>query len=279
MQKAPLITLLVLLFVLGGGFALLALLPQKESGGESGESIGWRDSSYVPQISSPTQNAVQSPPLASTSSASFEPIILPRNIPEETPAETGGSRLLEFFSGLGGTKLSTPLSINEASLENIFETGLIPAPPVARTERQEALYRYGNKAGAAILAHEEAYGDTVRIFETLFENGSSTSAVLEARALADSLGKVGDALLAISEVPHEAKETHANLGETYRVLGPLLHGVINASGDTTRLESMLAYNTAAEEHTRAFVSLASLLSTEGVHFEKTDLGRVFVFPQ
>jgi hypothetical protein len=276
MSKISLLALFALLLIAAGGFILFMLLPQKNT---SEPGVGWRDSSYIPEVSSPISNNAPNPPSRPASTTPFEPILLPEHASKNPTLETGTSRLIEFFSGLGISRNTSPLSITEDAIPTLFDVSFAsPAAPIARTVTQEMLYQYGNVAGAAILAHEEAYGNAVSIFEALFKNASSTSEKIEAHGLADSLEAIGDSLLAIPDVPSTIKAEHATLAESYRALGPLLHEVIDAKGDSARLDSMLLYNAAVEKQITAFIALTSLLSSEGIRFEKTDTGRVFALP-
>jgi hypothetical protein len=168
------------------------------------------------------------------------------------------------------------------SLENAYSFipgGLISTstPTKERTPKQQALFIYGNEAGASIESYERLFPNAPQILKDQFEDRQDPAKNGSLRALAGSLTEVGRSLETLSDIPAEVAAANANLAKSYRELGDKLARVADVSSDQEVLDAILAYNVAVETFTRNYVALATLFSVHGVTFSNDDPGRIFTF--
>jgi hypothetical protein len=88
---------------------------------------------------------------------------------------------------------------------------------------------------------------------------------------------VGRDLEDMDIVPEDAAGVHARLVAGYKSIGAKLEPVAAARSDKELLEAVIAYNAAADEFAKDYLSVVTLLSVAEVPFSSGESGSVFVF--
>ncbi len=81
----------------------------------------------------------------------------------------------------------------------------------------------------------------------------------------------------MTNVPQGFAAAHKKLADSYIDIGTKLALVAKASGDQSFLNTINAYNDAADVHTKNFATLAILFNTYGVTFAPEEAGSVYSF--
>ena len=146
-----------------------------------------------------------------------------------------------------------------------------------RTPTQLALYNYGNEAASNMQSYEDLYRNAPQLMKNQFEDRQNPDKNAALLGLANSLAGVGNALLAMEDVPSQVLSAHEKLGASYRDMGEKLSRIPAAKYDQALVDAMLAYNASAETYTKNYIALATLFSAYGVTFKSDDPGSVFTF--
>ena len=146
-----------------------------------------------------------------------------------------------------------------------------------RTPTQLALYNYANEAASNIQSYEDLYRNAPQIMKSQFEDRQDPDKNAALLGLANSLAGVGNALLAMEEVPSQVLSAHEKLGASYREMGEKLSRIPAAKYEQDLIEAVLAYNAVAETYTKNYIALVTLFSAYGVTFKSEDPGSVFTF--
>lgn len=149
--------------------------------------------------------------------------------------------------------------------------------PSPRSAEQEELYRYGNAVGTLIRSFEQAHPDSVGTLAGHAQDRRSTSRQASVEALGAAYRSLADSILAVTNVPITIATDHDRLAEAYRRVGNGLSDIAKSTDDKAFLAAITAYNTSAEEHMRAYIALSTTLSVNGISFEPSDGGSVFMF--
>ncbi|RJR12865.1 hypothetical protein C4585_02800 [Candidatus Parcubacteria bacterium] len=150
-------------------------------------------------------------------------------------------------------------------------------PEEERTESQEALYKYGNEAGLIIQLFEDRNRSMARVLKDQFEDPTNPEKNDALVGLGNALMGVGESLEILESVPEQTRTANARLAESYKKAGEKLALVPNALTDEEKIAAMLAYNAAAEEYVRNYISLVNIFSLARVRFSSSDPGSVFMF--
>src|SRR3989344_2595766 len=164
---------------------------------------------------------------------------------------------------------------------SFIPTGLLSTSTTqtSRTPTQLALYNYGNEAASNIQSYEDLYRNAPQIMKNQFENRQNPEKTAALLGLANGLAGVGNALLAMEEVPSQVLSAHEKLGVSYQEMGERLSRIPAAKYDQDLIDTILAYNSTAETYTKNYIALATLFSAYGVTFGSDDPGSVFTFTQ
>ncbi len=167
---------------------------------------------------------------------------------------------------------------------SLFSLSLGPAMPTvpkARTPDQQALYAYGNAAGAVVLAFEDAQIDAAQVLTDWFSARGDAAKIARANAIADDLTQAGRSLESLPQVPPAALSANTALAKSFEDAGTKLRAVVAAGGedDTALADAMKTYNAAADSFTGNYIALANIFSIYGVSFGTTDAGSAFSMPQ
>ena len=146
-----------------------------------------------------------------------------------------------------------------------------------RTPTQLALYNYGNEAASNIQSYEDLYRNAPQIMKNQFEDRQNPDKNAALLGLANSLAGVGNALLAMEDVPSPVLSAHEKLGASYREMGEKLSRIPAAKYETDLIDAVLAYNAVAETYTKNYIALVTLFSAYGVTFRTDDPGSIFTF--
>lgn len=146
-----------------------------------------------------------------------------------------------------------------------------------RTTLQVALYNYANEAASNIQTYEEIYRSAPQILKNQFEDRNNPAKNDALRNVARGLSGVGNALLAMEEIPAQLKSAHERLGKSYQEMGANLSKIPDATTDQTLVDAMLTYNTSVEAYVKNYVALATLFAAHGVRFSADDPGSAFLF--
>lgn len=149
--------------------------------------------------------------------------------------------------------------------------------PTKLNERQRELLNYGNEAGSYIESFVERWGDQSQILKQFMEDMSNAEKAQLVDDLAFALGKVGRELEDMDIVPEDAARVHARLVAGYKSIGEKLEPVAAARSDEELLQAVIAYNAAADEFAKDYLSVVTLLSVAEVPFSSGEPGSVFVF--
>lgn len=223
-----------------------------------------RDNLYTQVQSGPPFRyapALQSPVTLEGDSFDFESLIAQLS-------ESGRAR-----SGAASDSPEPPLNAYSFIPQGLVS---ISAPKRTMTDTQRALYDYGNEVGGRIQSFEERHRGAPQILKDQFEDRHNPEKNAALLSLARALGDLGKELSAI-QAPPEVQSAHQKVAASYKELGEKLSKVPDAKTDEAVLNAILAYNAAAEEYVRNYVSLATLLSAHGVSFSQEDAGSVFTF--
>lgn len=188
-------------------------------------------------------------------------------------------RLLAEAASTSGVYISR---IDELTIENLYKLlprgfGTATTATIRRSPREQALYTYGNEAGAPI----EAYGSIHRnqsysIADFIADRGNSAKQAAVSR-IGDDLSAVGKELGALTSVPSDVRAMHETLSRSYLTMGEKLRAFSGARTDEELLAASLAYNTSVEEFNKAFIALATFFEIAEVRFGAGEPGRVFGF--
>lgn len=150
-------------------------------------------------------------------------------------------------------------------------------PEEGRSESQEALFKYGNEAGLIIQLFEDRNRSMARVLKDQFEDPTHPDKAAALVGLGNALVGVGESLQTLESVPDQARSANARLAESYKKTGEKLTLIPNAATDEEKIAAMLAYNAAAEEYVRNYISVVNLFSLARVRFSSSDPGSVFMF--
>lgn len=236
----------------------------------------------IPQSSDPTPQEL----LAGIQTKN--PLVLGEIVFAQNPQGTSTSLLYEvddITALLASIKPSASIQTNPENIESLSDIyaflpkGLISVPPAtpSRTERQQALYTYGNAAGDYIEAYSLANQSQGIVMTDFFEDPTNTSKKAKAQKIVDDLLVVGNGISNLERVPSDIRQINQELGKSYTDLSILLSSVLSATSDSSRLTAINAYNARADQHVNTYLSLVTIFSTEDVRFSNTDPGRVFSF--
>ena len=148
----------------------------------------------------------------------------------------------------------------------------------ARTPEQEALFRYGNEAGLALLSFEDSNTDMTDRLKNWFDNRKSDSSRASVGRIANDMAAAGTALAALADVPDVAREANQDLAKSLQAAALNLNAVTTAGSDSATLDAMKTYNASAEEFTRSYLALADIFTLHEVSFSASDAGSAFTFP-
>ena len=206
--------------------------------------------------------------------------------PAGSPQTGADIALTAFLNSLSapGTGSAPDTSAGDALLREI--NALIPpavtvaatARTEARTPEQEALFRFGNEAGLAILSFENANTDMAERLKTWFDNRKNDSSKASVVAIADDMATAGATLAALSDVPTAARSANQDLAKSLQTAAQGLKAVVAASGDSSIADAMKTYNASADEFTRSYLVLADLFTLNQIVFGAQDTGSAFSMP-
>lgn len=266
------------LFLVGAG----AILVFERTSTPVGQSSGWNGSMAAPQ--NPVANA-QTPsrslqdfiPQFGTSTAPFIPLSV-----------SGGGETSDSFDMAAFIRsLSEPLPGQTAEMSadlsasySFIPRGLISTSTgKQRSKEQQALYDYGNEAGSFIETYQDTHWNAPQIMKAQFEDRQDAGKAQALRDIGAALSAVGRSLGRIESVPGTVASANTLLAKSYEDAGAKLALVPDAARDEDLVKAIQAYNAAADNLTKHYVSLALLLSLSGVAFEQQDPGSVFTFTQ
>ena len=147
----------------------------------------------------------------------------------------------------------------------------------ARTKTQQVFFDYGNDIGSYIQSFELEHRNTPRILKDHAEDRADPAKSAALESLGNELASLGDAILAIGNVPQGALAAHKALGQSYEEIGGKLALVARAHSDADFVAAIQTYNAAADTFIKNYVALALLFSAYGVTFSSEDAGSVFTF--
>lgn len=251
--------------------------------------------SATPLVNPASTNAQQ----ISTASQPDIPLSHPTNatIPEIVTQSASVTALLAtndsfdynaFIAALSGpstaipkTKPNSTTSTSGSALDaySLIPTGLISTstPSKSRSADQQALYDYGNEAGAIIQTYEHNHTNQAAVLTDSLKdryNQDKTDAVVQ---LAQDLSSVGDQLSKINDVPPQVDALNTALAKSYQDMGAKLTTVPHSPKDSDLIPAINAYNATADVFITKFVALANVFKAYDVTFAPDDQGSVFTF--
>lgn len=161
---------------------------------------------------------------------------------------------------------------------DFIPSGLIATTTLSttRTSKQDMLYIYGNEVGDAITSFEGLHPNQPAVLKNHAEQPGDPDAQAALKALGDDFAHLGDSISGIS-APAQAAAAHKALAAAYKSLGTRLSDVSRSSGDGL-YDAIVAYDAAADDFAKKFVTLALIFQAYGITFSPGDGGSVFVFP-
>lgn len=152
-------------------------------------------------------------------------------------------------------------------------------PQTNTSELQRALFAYGNRVGAIVEAHENAWLPYQNnILQAFFDNRGSQSAQARVLDLADAMDATGTKLDAVETVPPSVATHHSGLARGYHELAEKTRAVAGAGEDDVQLLAAInASNEAADRFSTAYIGISDVLTGAHVEFGMADSGRVFIF--
>jgi hypothetical protein len=165
--------------------------------------------------------------------------------------------------------------------EYTYDSTPILTPPEssasARTDIQQALYVYGNIAGAFIKNYEQANPHDAATVQTYFNNRTNPAGITALKHLAADLGAIGTNLKNITNIPAPIAAAHTALADSYIDMGAKLAVLPEAHSNSDMIKAILTYDSAVDTYVQAYNALARIFETYGVSFETADSGSVFTF--
>jgi hypothetical protein len=149
----------------------------------------------------------------------------------------------------------------------------------ARTPTEQALYDYGNSAGALIQTYESSHTGQIQILTDQVADRTSVEKAEKVVQLGRDLETLGRNLSNMKNVPKEIATDHADLAKSYIEIGTKLRVVPTKAGDAEFIAAIQAYNASADVYARSFVKVAEKLGAFGVRFASGEAGSVFTFTQ
>ena len=199
-----------------------------------------------------------------------------------TPEETETQFFSPLFSGTAPSSASSPdTSLADKLLSEAY--ALVPPSyslainaPTTRSPEQQALYRYGNQAGLAVITFSNTHADMADVLTTWTEDRDDDAARAQAEEIAVDMIALGDTLLSLQNVPQSAAAANQALAAGYKTAGAELSILLDSGGSDSRLlDSMNEYNAAADEFARSYIALVDLFARSDVTFAPTDMGSAF----
>ena len=157
----------------------------------------------------------------------------------------------------------------------LFSSDTTAAP--ARTDGQQALYTYGNLAGAYIKAYEQTHTNDSAVVQNYFDDRSSAANATALTALGNDLKGVGMNLKGIESVPTVARTIHTTLANSYIDIGTKLSVVPKAQTNDEIIGAINTYDDALGVYVKSYIALVLLFSQNGVVFGPNEPGSVFMF--
>lgn len=188
-------------------------------------------------------------------------------------------KALAEAASTSNVSIQTTEDITIESLYKLLPHGISAATTttIRRSQREQALFNYGNTVGAPI----EIYGGTHQnqgyiIADFIAERTNQAKQDAVAR-IANDLTIVGNQIATTENVPSDLRAMHDTLSQSYMRMGEQLTTFSKARTDEELLAASLSYNTRVEEFNKAFLALATLFEIAEVQFGIGDPGHVFMF--
>jgi hypothetical protein len=255
------------------------------------QTVSWGGESGLPADPSYQTN------VAATANVSPQPTPAPQqdtsvvNLPiiqsqDGQDASQVAASSLDALLALLSTSSTTSVSAGSSENAQVADAyALIPQGMVAtssasnakRTALQNALYNYGNAAGAIIGTYEDTHANVPQILKDESVDRTNADKVAAMVAVGNALTQVGKGMAEVADVPSPIVTYNAALAKSYEDIGAKLVLVAQAQSDTDVLATVKAYDSAADTFTTNYVALASYLSATGVTFAPDDPGSVFSF--
>jgi hypothetical protein len=207
------------------------------------------------------------------------PVLKSDIVGEPSTSDVSLEALLAQLSPEPGSPVVQDVAKEALDVYSFIPQGLISTANAAvnQTPQQQALYEYGNRAGAYIRAFDESHQDMIQVLKDAYADRSNQQKKAAAIRIGEDYEKLGQDLEAMTEVPASVGNMHLALAKTYQEAGKKMVAKLNTKTDEEFLASMNSYNTTVLEFTRRYVLLVSYFSAAGVQFSKTDPGSVFMF--
>ena len=148
-------------------------------------------------------------------------------------------------------------------------------PP--RTAIQEALYTYGNAAGAYIQFYEQTHRNDAVIVENYYHARDSVKNAAALEQLGTDIKGVGLSLQKIQGIPTQAAAIHEALAGSYVDVGEKLITQTSTQNNADIIKAIGVYHDAVGIYIKNYVALVLIFSNNGVVFESSDPGSVFMF--
>lgn len=148
---------------------------------------------------------------------------------------------------------------------------------IRRSVREQALFTYGNEAGAPIDAYGTTHQKQAYIIADFIADRANAGKQAAAARIGNDLKIVGRELAAIANVPTDIRAMHDALASSYTILGDKLIAFSNTKTDQELLASALEYNASVEQFNKTFLALATFFEISEVRFGAGDAGHVFTF--
>jgi len=189
-----------------------------------------------------------------------------------------------FLATLVAPKGTSATSDADQLLKDVYSFipgGLISTSTSQKTltPSQQALYAYGNEAGASIQAFENNYRNMTQIMKNQQEDPTDPEKVAAFNGLANAMTQLGLDLEEIASVPPIMAAANMALAKAYQDMGAKFLLVAKAQRSEDRIQAMLTYDAAVEVWVKKYVAVVTLFSASGVSFAPGDPGSVFMFTQ
>jgi len=231
-----------------------------------------------------TPNAVLSDMRPQYSGTNIQPVYIPASATrtDNTGEVAESFNYNEFIAALAQpatAKTNTNGTADITGAYSFIPRGLIAtsAPIKIRSDTQQKLFNYGNDIGSYIQTYEDSNRNAPLTLRDHAEDRQNPQKARSVKAIAEALRTVGTNMQSMEELPELARGAHALLAQNYVNVSEKLAVVADADSDPAFIDAINAYNAAADEFIKSYVSLATVFSLAGVTFSSQDPGNVFTF--
>lgn len=166
-----------------------------------------------------------------------------------------------------------------SDIYSFIPRGLISttSTPVNRSDLQQSLFDYGNRAGAYIRAFDDAHTNMIQTLKNAYEDRSNPQKIAAAIKIGEDYQRLGENLEGMGDIPPSVASMHSAIANAYKDAGKKMILKLQTKTDNEFLAAMNTYNESVLEFTRRYIALVTYFSAAGVQFSTTDPGSVFMF--